>query len=109
MVDAERFAAVLQLDLADRRHRGAVVTGLTGLGAVRAVAARAVSAGHQHGAHPLGGVARQYASRADRLVVGMGVHGHESQRGHRVRVGALSVIARQLPERPVSIAVRFAG
>ena len=77
--DAEDLAAGLELVRRSGTTTALVVPGLAGLDPAGGVPQLAVGAGHQDGAHALGGVTGQDAARPDRLVVGMGVHGHEGE------------------------------
>ena len=84
LADAQDRAALGQFVAAHLRDRCGVVPGFTGFHAVRTVSAAAVGAHHHNRANAFGGIASQYAAGAAGLVVGMRVHGHESQRtiGH---------------------------
>ena len=79
MIDPQDLAARGQLDLAQLDDLGWVVARLTRLHATRAVAAASVGAGDENRRDAFGGRLRQHAAGAGRLIVGMGVHSHESQ------------------------------
>ena len=82
--DAEDLAAGLELPPSQGHDDALVVAGVARLQAAGRVAELPVGARDEDGAHALIGVAGQDAARADGLVVGMGVHGHEGERsvGH---------------------------
>ncbi len=77
--DAEDLATGLQLTAAQRDDDALVVAGVARLEPAGRVAQLTVRAGDEHGTYALSAVAGQDAARADGLVVGVGVHGHEGE------------------------------
>jgi hypothetical protein len=78
--DPKDPAALLELTATKGDDRLLVVAGVSRFGPTGSIAVLAVGARDEHGADALGAVLGEDASRSGRLVVGMGVDGHQRQR-----------------------------
>ena len=77
----EHLATGLEFLEPERDHDRFVVTGLARLHPTRCIPQFTIGAGHEDGPHPFVGVTGQNAARPERLVIGMGVDGHERENG----------------------------